>query len=118
MEWQVTFAARSQADADGKMYVPFVNRDSTITESPYSDNSLIDFKNNIIGLQNVYMGLNGGLGLKDLVAAKNKSLDNQIQGQISAAVSSFNNITERYEQAIFDQRTQVQQTFIAKLQTL
>jgi putative iron-regulated protein len=99
-----------EQDADGKMYAPFINRDSTITESPYSDNSLIDFKNNIIGLQNVYMGLNGGLGLKDLVAAKNKSLDNQIQAQITAAVNSFDNITERYEQAIFDQRVQVQQT--------
>ena len=99
-----------EQDADGKMYAPFINRDSTITESPYSDNSLIDFKNNIIGAQNVYLGLNGGLGLKDLVAAKNKSLDNQIQAQFTLAVNSFNNIKERYEQAIFDQRTQVQQT--------
>jgi predicted lipoprotein len=109
-----------EPDADGKMYAPFINRDSTITESPYSDNSLIDFKNNIIGLQNVYMGLNGGLGLKDLVAAKNKDLDNKIQAQITAAVSSFGNVTERYEQAILDQRVQVQQvmTQLQNLQSL
>jgi putative iron-regulated protein len=93
-----------------KMYDPFINKDSTITESPYSSNTLIDFKNNIIGLQNVYMGLNGGTGIKDLVASQNKNLDNQIQAQITAAVSSFNNITEPYEKAIFDQRTQIQQT--------
>ncbi len=42
--------------AEGKMKEPFDAYDSTITESPYSSNTLIDFKNNIIGLQNVYMG--------------------------------------------------------------
>ncbi|HEX4373337.1 MAG TPA: imelysin family protein, partial [Puia sp.] len=106
-----------QAAPDGKMYAPYINKDSTITESPYSDNSLIDFKNNIIGAQNVYLGLNGGKGIKDLVAAKNKSLDNQIQAQFTAAINSFSNITERYEQAIFDQRVQVQQT-LTQIQTL
>jgi putative iron-regulated protein len=102
------------------MFAPYNKRDSTITESPYSDNSLIDFKNNIIGAQNVYLGLNGGLGMKDLVAAKNKNLDNQIQAQFTAAINSFNNITERYEQAILDQRVQVQQTMtqIQALQSL
>lgn len=105
------------ADPDGKMYAPFANRDSTITESPYSNTSLTDFKNNIIGAQNVYLGLNGGLGIKDLVAAKNKSLDNQIQALFTAAISTFSNITERYEQAILDQRVQVQQT-MTQLQAL
>lgn len=93
-----------------KMFDPFINKDSLLTESPYSDNTLIDFKNNIIGLQNVYLGLNGGTGIKDLVAAKNKSLDNQIQAQITSAINSFGNITLSYELAIYNQRTQVQQT--------
>ncbi len=92
-----------------KMYEPFINKDSTITESPYSDNTLLDFKNNIIGAQNVYLGLNGGKGLRDLVALQNKSLDNKIQAQFAAAISAFSNITVRYEQAIFTQRVQVQQ---------
>jgi len=92
-----------------KMYEPFINKDSTITESPYSDNTLLDFKNNIIGAQNVYLGLNGGKGVKDLVASQNKSLDNKIQAQFTASISAFNNITVRYEQAIFTQRVQVQQ---------
>ncbi|HEY2722161.1 MAG TPA: imelysin family protein [Chitinophagaceae bacterium] len=91
-----------------KMYDPYINTDSTITESPYSGNTLSDFKDNIIGLQNVYMGLNGGAGIKDLVASKNKNLDNQIQSQITAAVNSFDNITETYEKAIYTQRVQVQ----------
>ena len=77
------------------MKEPFDAYDSTITESPYSSNTLIDFKNNIIGLQNVYMGLNGGKGLHDLVAAKQSALDQQIQTKISAALISFDQITER-----------------------
>ncbi len=105
---------------DSKMKEPFVARDSTITESPYSGNTLVDFKNNIIGLQNVYLGLNGGKGISDLVAAKNANLDNTITTAIRTAISSFGNITERYELAIYDQRTQVQQTMdaLAALQTL
>jgi predicted lipoprotein len=94
----------------GKMYEPFVARDSNITESPYSSHTLEDFRNNIVGLQNVYLGLNNGKGIKDLVAAKNKDLDNQIQAKIQSAISSFDNITERFEEAIYDQRTLVQQT--------
>ena len=94
----------------GKMYEPFVARDSTITESPYSNNTLIDFKNNILGLQQVYMGVNGSTGIHSLVAAKNLSLDQTIQTKINAAVASFDQITDRYELAIFDQRIQVQNT--------
>ncbi len=93
-----------------KMYEPFVARDSSITESPYSGNTLIDFKSNIMGLQQVYMGLNGGKGLKDLVASKNLQLDQKIQAQINAALNSFDQITVQYEVAIFTQRVQVQQT--------
>jgi putative iron-regulated protein len=93
-----------------KMYEPFIAKDSTITESPYSGNTLIDFKNNILGLQEVYMGVNGGRGLRNLVAAKQLDLDQKIQAQINAAVNSFSQITERYELAIFTQRTQVQNT--------
>lgn len=93
-----------------KMFEPFVTRDSTITESPYSGNTLIDFKSNILGLQQVYMGLNGGKGIRNLVAAKTLDLDQKIQVQINAAVNSFAQITDRFEEAIFNQRTQVQNT--------
>jgi putative iron-regulated protein len=113
-----------QQNEDGKMYNPYITKDSSLSESPYSGNSLIDFKNNIVGLQQVYLGLSGGKGIKDLVAAKNKSLDQQIQNAITAAVNSFDNISgannERYEEAIFDRRTQIAATMTAlnSLQTL
>ncbi len=104
----------------GKMYEPFVARDSSITESPYSSNTKVDFQNNIIGVQNVFNGLDGGKGLKDLVAAKNSNLSNRISTAITTAVNSFDNITERYEVAIHTQRTQIQQTMdaLAALQSL
>jgi putative iron-regulated protein len=102
---------------EGKMKEPFDAKDPQLVESPYSGNSTADFKNNIIGIQTVYMGLNGGKGVKDLVAAKNKSLDNTIQSQMAAAISSFDNITVPYEEAIISQRAQIQQT-MSSLATL
>lgn len=76
---------------EGKIYDPFMERDPEIVESPYSGNSWADFEDNLRGLQNVYLGRykGQGKGVADLVAAKNKSLDNKIQGQINAALSSF-----------------------------
>jgi putative iron-regulated protein len=103
-----------------KMYEPFIARDSTITESPYSSNTLVDFKSNIVGMQQVYLGLNGGKGIRDLVAAKQLDLDQKIQAAMNAAINSFSQITDRYEVAIFTQRTQVQNTMtlLATLNTL
>jgi len=98
---------------EGKMKEPFDAKDPQLVESPYSGNSLTDFKNNIIGAQNVYLGLGGGKGISDLVAAKNKSLDNQVKGLFTAAINSFDNITVTYEQAIINQRVQCQQTMDA-----
>ena len=100
---------------EGKMKEPYDAKDAQMVESPYSGNSTIDFKNNITGIQNVYLGLNGGKGLKDLVAAKNKSLDNTIQSEITAAINSFDNISGYYEEAIItnDGRVKIQQTMDA-----
>ncbi|RYE23461.1 MAG: hypothetical protein EOP51_10435 [Sphingobacteriales bacterium] len=100
---------------EGKMKEPFDAQDPTIVESPYSGNSLADFKNNIIGLQNVYLGkyTTDGKGLNDLVAEKNKSLDNKIQAAMTAAINSFDNVTVPYEQAIVSQRVQVQAVMTA-----
>lgn len=95
---------------EGKMKEPFDAKDPSIVESPYSGNSIADFKNNIIGLQNVYMGKykEDGKGINELVTLRNKALDNKIQSQIAAAISSFDNVTSYFEVAIINQRTQVQ----------
>ncbi|HWK04402.1 MAG TPA: imelysin family protein [Puia sp.] len=100
-----------EQDENGKMYNPYISKDSTLAESPYSGTSLTDFKNNIKSVQLVYLGRNGNKGIKDLVAAKNKDLDNKIQAAITAAVNSFDNISGadnmRFEVAIFQRRTQI-----------
>jgi len=103
----------------GKMAEPFDALDSNIVESPFSNNSTIDFKNNIIGLGNVYTGTYAasGKGIADLVASKNLSLDNKIRQQITAAINSFSSITLSYEEAIFNERPQITATRAA-LETL
>ena len=101
---------------EGKMKDPFDTKDPQTVESPYSGNSVSDFQDNIIGVQNVYLGKFGtadGKGLNDLVASGNISLDNKIQAQITSAINSFNNITVNYEEAIINQRVQCQQTMDA-----
>jgi len=105
-----------QQNEDGKIFNPYHIPDSSYAESPYSGNSLTDFKNNIIGAQQVYLG-NGGKGFKDLVAAKNKDLDNKIQAAFTTAINSFDNISGndnmRFEIAIYQRRTQIQATLTA-----
>lgn len=102
---------------EGKMKEPFDAQDPSIVESPYSGNSVSDFRNNIIGIRNVYLGnyKTDGKGINELVAAKNKALDHKIQTQIAVAINSFDNITMYYEDAIIPpgQRVQIQQTMDA-----
>ena len=93
---------------DGKMKEPYeLYPSDPITavnsvESPFSGNSLIDFRNNITGAFNVYLGkFNAdGSGLNDLVNIRNSSLDVDIQAKFNAAIASFDALTVTYEQAI------------------
>lgn len=109
---QSLFTAMAAALADicgevgeSKMKEPYDAKDPNIVESPFSGNSTTDFKNNIVGAYDVYMGTflgSNGKSLHALVAAKNLSLDNTIQQQFQAAISSFDAITMPYEKAILD----------------
>ena len=95
---------------EGKMKEPFDSQDPNIVESPFSGNSVADFKNNITGALNVYLGKfnDDGVGLNDLVRAKNIALDNEIQQKFNTAINSFNSITKPFEQAIISERIQCQ----------
>jgi putative iron-regulated protein len=114
--------------AGGKMKEPFdaeafaAGTGAELVESPFSGNSLIDFKNNIKGAYNVYLGryATQGKGIADLVKQKNIALNNNIILKFEAAINSFDNITVTYEEAIVSQRIQCQQTMtaIASLSTL
>lgn len=101
---------------EGKMADPYNLEDSTKTESPYSHNSIADFKNNITGARNVYLcsyGTAQGKSLSDLVKVNNAALDQEIRQKFEVAINSFDGITTTFEQAIYIQRNQVQNTLNA-----
>jgi predicted lipoprotein len=95
--------------ANGKIEEPFVAQDPSLEESPFSNNSLIDFTNNIKSVQNIYLGsyTSDGKGLEDLVRANNLSLDGTIKNKINAALAALNSITVPFGQAIISQPVQV-----------
>lgn len=96
---------------DSKMKGPFVAQDPSQEESPFASNSIKDFTDNITSVQNVYLGKYGsmdGKGLEDLIKPNNLSMDGAIKQKISAAITSLNNITVPFGQAITTQQTQVQ----------
>lgn len=95
--------------------------DSTKTESPYSHNSIADFKNNIQGAYNSYIcsyGGQTGTSLSSLVRINNKNLDNQIKTAFSNAIQSFDGFGDiTFEKAIYNQRPTVQNV-IDQIQSL
>lgn len=106
---------------DGKMKEPFdvaatdPAGGAQLVESPFSGNSISDFKNNIIGAYNVYKGnfTADGKGLQDLVKMRNNALNAEIEQKFNVAINSFDNITVPFERAISTQRTQCQATMSA-----
>lgn len=113
---------------ESKMPVPFgtnkADADSTQTESPYSHNSVTDFKNNIQGALNSYTcsyGGNTGTSLSSLVQINNRSLDTKIKTAFSTAISSFSTLDgTTFEKAIYNNRPAVQNIIdaIESLKTL
>ena len=92
-------------------------------ESRFSNNSKLDFANNIRSLQNIYLGdFNGttGKGLTDVVAAKNATLDATIKTKISDAISAIEAIPETFMISITQHRAEVQnaQTKVNELKNL
>ncbi len=99
--------------ASGKMEEVLITLDTTLEESPFANNSITDFKNNLIGVQESYLGINGnnnGKGLEDFVRKYNLSLDASIKQKLASAIASFDNITVPFSEAIFSQPLQVQNT--------
>lgn len=96
--------------ANGKIAEPFIALDPSLEESPFSQNSLIDFKSNMQGVKNVYFGKyqEDGYGLHDFLDKNNTSLHAKISTQIENVLSSFNGVTIPFAQAISSQPTQIQ----------
>jgi putative iron-regulated protein len=100
--------------ANEKMQTPFAAKDSTLSESSFSHNSIADFTHNITGIKNAYLssysGANGNHSLSELVASKNASLNNTLLSQMNAAIASFNafgSLNVSFEKAIYTQRSTI-----------
>lgn len=71
--------------------------DKNYIESPYSLNSIEDFEDNIISIENSYMGtLSSDKSIADYVKSKNADLDNRLRKAISDARTSIKAIPEPF----------------------
>lgn len=96
--------------ANGKMEEPFIAQDASLEESPFSNNSMTDFRNNIQSVENIYYGKFGniqGAGITTFVRETNTSLDNKIKLKITIAKDALNAISVPFGQAIFSQPNQI-----------
>lgn len=96
--------------ANAKISEPFLAQDPSLEESPYSQNSIKDFRDNIVSIENIYLGkyTANGIGLEDLVREYNLSLDNTIKTKIANALAKLDAITDPFGTAITSQATLVQ----------
>ncbi|MBL0744083.1 imelysin family protein [Chryseolinea lacunae] len=96
--------------SDGKIKEPFVAKDPSLEESPFAKNSIIDFTNNIKGVQAVYLGkyTADGKGLEDVVRAHNLQLDSDLKLKMASAIAALDNIKVPFGEAIIDKPLQVQ----------
>jgi len=96
--------------ADGKIETPLAAMDPSLEESPFSQNSLEDFRNNMRSVRNVYTCTYGGAqgtSVSSWVAAHNRALDARLLQQMDAAIRSFDQVTLPFGQAILQQRQQL-----------
>lgn len=112
----------SGAELSGeRMTVALDNRDQEDEHSCFSDNTHNDLYANALGIQNVYLGKygdNDGLGIEDLVRAKDAALADTLKSQIAASVAAIQAIPAPFDQAIMDDASRaLVTTAIQDLQT-
>lgn len=105
---------------NGKINDPFAQQDVTLEESRFSNNSKIDFQDNIRSIQHIYTGdyTQAGGGLDDIVKARNSTLDTQIKTEIEAAIKAIGDIPGTFTTAITQEKPSVEaaQQAVRKLQ--
>lgn len=92
---------------NGKISDPFSQQNTELVESQFSFNSLLDFENNIRGVENVYLGRylqEDGPGLSDLVKRNNAELDTQIRSELKASIQAIQAIPFPFRDAISDEQ--------------
>jgi predicted lipoprotein len=87
----------------GKIEEPFVTKDSLLEESPFSQNSWIDFTHNIEGARNTYNGTiyeTNVPSLHDFVSKYNKDLDLRINQKFDQILVSLNGFSHPFGRSI------------------
>jgi putative iron-regulated protein len=102
--------------ANEKIGKPLKTKQNITFESRFSHNSLGDFKNNILGVQNAYLGrISDGAAsensISSLVAKADPQLDRQVKQEITKAIAALDAIPNPIEPKISDPQT------IAKMQS-
>ena len=100
---------------EGKIAEPFDQRDSTLEESPFSKNSVVDFTDNMAGVLTVYQANYAGQGqsVSDFVRKYNRQLDADIVAKHQAVMAALGQITDPFGVAIYTQRPRIQNAEIA-----
>jgi len=113
--------------ANGKIETPLNGNGGSAMpeaeESRFSNNSKLDFANNIRSIQNMYMGdYNGtdGMGMTNIVSLTNATLDNTIKTKIQDAIDAINAIPNTFTDGITNNRPAVTnaQNKVNELKTL
>ena len=87
--------------AGERMTVAFEERSQEDEHSCFSDNTTADIVANALGIQMVFMGDFGavsGPGIKDLIAAKDQELADQLESEITSSVNLAAAIPEPFDQ--------------------
>lgn len=95
----------------GKITDPFSQKDRTLEESQFSDNSVADFADNMRSVQNLFYGSYGsfdGVGIQDFIKSKNPALAATVEKAIQDAIEAIEAIKPTFGKAIFDDRPTVQ----------
>jgi putative iron-regulated protein len=86
-----------------RLAVPFETKDQEDEHSCFADNTHVDHRNDLLGIQNVYLGRYGsvfGPGINDLLATVDADLAEQLADQIETAVDAVFDIPVPFDQAI------------------
>jgi len=80
--------------ANGKIADPYDENDTSLVESQFSFNSLVDFQDNLRSVRNAYLGEYHRLGtdhvgLTDAVAEMDAQLDARVRAEMDAAVAAI-----------------------------
>ena len=102
----------------GKINDPYSQKNRTLEESQFSNNSIADFADNVLSVKNVYLGSYNtfkGNGIGAIVASVDPQLHARVTAEIEGAYSAILNMTPSFGRAIFENPGAVERAMAALL---